>query len=69
MPKAFCYSPKCDFVKTGFNIEQYWVCRFCKVEVDEVLLERKKEERRKEQEKKESIKQDEEEQQDLWTFI
>lgn len=39
--KNYCYKADCDIVLTGFNIEQYYVFRQCKVEVTESLKKQK----------------------------
>ena len=42
--KNYCYKVPCGpVVKTGFNLEQYFVCRECKEEVTESLADRIKE--------------------------
>lgn len=48
--KTYCYTHECELVKTGFHLEQYWVCKSCKKEVTDALkesiVERKKEKER-----------------------
>ena len=36
--KSFCYDLACGpVVKTGFHLNQYWVCKRCKLEITEAL--------------------------------
>jgi hypothetical protein len=70
--KKYCYKSSCNFVQTGFHIEQYFVCRECREEVSDSLRERKTEEKKAEQERlaREAAKQEEEEEQkEFWHFL
>ncbi len=68
--KNFCYSPSCNFVKTGFHLEQYWVCKFCKMEITDTLQKRKEEERKQEKEREEAKKKNTDDgDSDPWTFL
>ena len=70
MPKNYCYKDCCEFVQTGFHMEQYMVCRVCKEEVTQSLCDRKKEEQEAERKRQERNKQrqaqEEDEQKELW---
>jgi hypothetical protein len=44
MAKSYCYRDSCEFVQTGFQWNDWVVCRVCKEEVTEALCKRKTEE-------------------------
>lgn len=69
--KAYCYKDECEFVVTGFQFEQYTVCTVCKLEVNQVLVDRKKleQERLKKIEDAQKDTMDEESQRELWHFF
>ena len=35
--KTYCYKSDCEYVKTGFHLERYFVCIVCKQEISESL--------------------------------
>jgi len=74
MAKNYCYRDVCNFVQTGFHLEQYMVCTKCKEEVTEALCTRKREEqeaerKRLEREKRRREQDEEDDQKDLWQFL
>jgi hypothetical protein len=38
--KRWCYQDDCKIVQTGFHLEQYFVCKVCRLEVSEDLKTR-----------------------------
>lgn len=38
--KHYCYSDDCEIILTGFQIDQYWVCKKCKFEITEGLKQK-----------------------------
>lgn len=41
--KAYCYKSECKAVRTGFHLENYPVCKVCRMELTEALYSKLKE--------------------------
>jgi ATP-dependent protease Clp ATPase subunit len=70
--KKYCYKSSCEFVQTGFHLEQYFVCRECKEEVSDTLRERKTEEKeaeRKRLEREAAKREEEEDPYKVWHYL
>lgn len=70
--KKICYSSHCEIVQAGFQ-EQFWSCRYCKMEVTTEIKDKWELEKAREKKRQEDKKKREEENDDkdieLWSML